>query len=87
MTRPLRIATVAACPFPSPRGTPVRIHRLSEALARRGHDVHVVTYHLGDDIQEAPFHVHRIRDVKFYHKTAPGPTYGKLLVLNPLLLR
>ena len=42
----MRIAIVAACPFPLPRGTPVRILRMAEALADRGHEVHVVTYHL-----------------------------------------
>jgi len=47
MTDSLRIAMIAACPFPWPRGTPIRIHRIAEAVARRGHAVHVVTYHLG----------------------------------------
>ena len=43
----LTIAMVAACPFPAPRGTPIRALRLAEALAARGHRVHVVTYHYG----------------------------------------
>ncbi|CAN5167478.1 hypothetical protein BH20GEM2_BH20GEM2_04590 [soil metagenome] len=34
---------VAACPLPAPRGTPIRILRLAEALALRGHEVHLVT--------------------------------------------
>ncbi len=34
---------VAACPYPARRGTPIRIHRLAEAMAARGHRVHVVT--------------------------------------------
>jgi len=80
----LRIAVVAACPLPWPRGTPIRIHRLSEALALRGHDVHMVTYHLGERDQ-APYSIHRIRPVPFYRRHAPGPTVGKSLVLNPLL--
>lgn len=83
----LRIAMVAACPFPYPRGTPIRIFRMAEALALRGHDVHVVTYHLGEDVGETPVHVHRIPHVPAYHRAAPGPTYGKLLVLDPLLWR
>jgi len=82
---PLRIAMVAACPFPYPRGTPIRILRMAEALARRGHEVHVVTYHLGGDVGESPLRVHRIPRVAAYRQTAPGPTYGKLLVLDPLL--
>jgi glycosyltransferase involved in cell wall biosynthesis/protein involved in polysaccharide export with SLBB domain len=42
--RKYRIAMVAACPFPSLRGSQALIRELSEALAAKGHDVHVVTY-------------------------------------------
>ena len=63
MSDRLRIAMLAACPFPWPRGTPIRIHRMTEALARHGHEVHVVTYHLGKELSASPYEVHRIRDV------------------------
>ncbi len=76
---------IAACPFPWPRGTPIRIHRIAEAVARRGHAVHVVTYHLGEDLADPPFIVHRIRDVPAYRRTAPGPTVRKLFQLDPML--
>jgi glycosyltransferase involved in cell wall biosynthesis len=85
MTESLRIAMIAACPFPWPRGTPVRIHRIAEAVARRGHAVHVVTYHLGEELADPPFVVHRIRDVPAYRHTAPGPTVRKLFQLDPML--
>lgn len=83
----LRIATVAACPFPYPRGTPTRILRLAEALARMGHEIHVVTYHLGDREVEVQVPVHRIRPVGTYKKLSPGPSYQKLLFLDPLLAK
>ena len=76
---------IAACPFPWPRGTPIRIHRIAEAVARRGHAVHVVTYHLGQELTDPPFVVHRIRDVPFYRRTSPGPTVRKLFLLDPML--
>ena len=85
MMRTRKIAMVAACPFPQSRGTPIRIHRMASALARRGHDVRVVTYHLGEDPEDAPFRIHRISNVPTYRKTSPGPTYQKLAVLDPLL--
>jgi glycosyltransferase involved in cell wall biosynthesis len=59
---------------------------MAEALARRGHDVQVVTYHLGDATTSLPFTVHRIRNVSRYTNAAPGPTWGKLLHLDFLLV-
>lgn len=85
MTRQYKIAMLAACPFPYPRGTPIRIHRMAESLASRGHDVHVISYHLGNDPGPVDFTIHRIANVPTYHKCTPGPTYQKLAVLDPLL--
>jgi 1,2-diacylglycerol 3-alpha-glucosyltransferase len=47
---PLRIAMVAACPFPSLRGSQVLIRELAQALADRGHAVHLVTYPFGESL-------------------------------------
>ena len=83
--RALRVGIVAACPFPLARGTPVRILRMAEALSERGHEVHVVTYHLGSGVVAPAVRVHRIRDLKFYSKLSPGPSYRKLLFVDPYL--
>lgn len=82
-----RVAMIAACPFPAARGTPIRVLRLAEALVRRGHDVHVVTYHLGEGAPDASIAVHRIARVPTYRRYEPGPTWQKLLLLDPLLAR
>ncbi|NNM33042.1 MAG: glycosyltransferase family 4 protein [Gemmatimonadetes bacterium] len=84
----MRILMVAACPLPWPRGTPIRIRRLAESLVKAGHEVEVATYHLGRRDQETQgVRVHRIEDVPGYTKTAPGPTVGKILRLDPRLRR
>lgn len=83
----LKIAVVAACPFPLARGTPVRILRIAEALAARGHEVHVATYHLGSGPVESGVRIHRIADVPSYTRLAPGPTYRKVLVVDRALRR
>ena len=85
--RSLRIAVVAACPFPIGRGTPVRILRLTEALAARGHQIEVFTYHLGEALTDPPFKVHRIAPWRAYAYTGPGPTLGKIFGLDPRLAR
>ena len=85
MTERYSIAMIAACPFPYPRGTPIRIFRMAQILSELGQEVHVVTYHLGQHVQSSPFAVHRIPNLKFYQKISPGPSYLKLLVVDPLL--
>jgi len=85
VSQKIRVAVVAACPFPLQRGTPARILRMSETLARRGHEIHVVTYHLGEGNHDASFHIHRTPAVRSYRKLSPGPSYQKLLLLDPLL--
>jgi 1,2-diacylglycerol 3-alpha-glucosyltransferase len=58
----MRVAMVAACPFPSSRGSQVLIRELAQTLAERGHRVHLVTYPHGENL--TPLHgflVHRVR--------------------------
>lgn len=84
--RRLNVVVVAACPFPAQRGTPVRILRSVESLCRRGHRVHVVTYHFGEEMGPvSPFIVHRTAQVGIGARYDAGPTLAKLLVLDPLL--
>ncbi len=83
----LRVAVVAACPFPVPRGTPIRILRLAEAVADRGHEVHVATYHLGSGKVASALQIHRIGDVPSYRKLSPGPSFRKLVQVDPALTR
>jgi glycosyltransferase involved in cell wall biosynthesis len=85
MTGRFRVAMVAACPFPAPRGTPIRIHRMADELTRRGHDVDVFTYHLGARDLDTAFDIYRIPNIRTYRKQSAGPTYQKLLLLDPLL--
>jgi glycosyltransferase involved in cell wall biosynthesis len=63
----------------------VRIYRMAEALTRRGHDVQLVAYHIGEKVSPIPFAVHRIRDIRGYTDHEPGPRLRKLLQLDPLL--
>jgi glycosyltransferase involved in cell wall biosynthesis len=85
VNRRYRVAMVAACPFPCPRGTPIRVRRMAEALTARGHDVHVVTYHFGQQDEPLPFPVHRTPCLSYYRRLAPGPTLGKLVLMDPML--
>jgi len=57
-----RIAMVAACPFPSLRGSQVFIRELAETLVAAGHEVHVVTYPAGEHMVPIKgMFIHRLR--------------------------
>lgn len=84
--RVVSVVLVAACPFPAPRGTPVRIARMAEALRDRGHDVQVVSYHLADGDDPEGIEVHRTPRVAGYRRMQAGPSLAKLLVMDPLLV-
>lgn len=77
--RPRRIAMVAACPFPANHGTPAGIKETAEALARKGHQVYLVTYHFGDGPAPRGVHIHRIADLGFGRRVVVGPTWHKPL--------
>jgi glycosyltransferase involved in cell wall biosynthesis len=77
----------AACPFPTSQGSQVLIRQLAEALAARGHAVHLVTYHLGEAAAPPPgVQVRRIPNVPGYRKIGSGPAWGKVLLDFLLLL-
>jgi glycosyltransferase involved in cell wall biosynthesis len=65
---------LAACPFPANHGTPGSIRELAEATAERGHEVHVVTYHIGEDLPLRGVKLHRISDWTGERKVTVGPT-------------
>ena len=84
---PLRIGMVAACPMPARRGTPLRVERLAQALAARGHAVELMTYHLAEEDGTYAFPIRRIYDRVERGNLPPGPTFAKLLRYDPALAR
>jgi glycosyltransferase involved in cell wall biosynthesis len=80
-----RIAMVAACPMPARRGTPLRVERLAEALAARGHEVELITYHVAEGPQPLGVPVHRIFRHPVYWRMPVGPSFRKLALYDPAL--
>ena len=77
-------------PFFVSRGTPIRVLEEARALARRGHRVTLVSYHIGEDLPEevlSGIDHRRIRKWLFwYKKTEAGANWQKIL-LDIMLLR
>lgn len=72
--RKLKVCVLAACPFPANHGTPGSIRELAEATAERGHEVHVVSYHMGDNLPLHGVQHHRIADWTGERRVVVGPT-------------
>jgi len=75
----LKVCVLAACPFPANHGTPGSIRELSEAIAARGHEVRVVTYHMGQDIPMQGIQLHRIKSLTKESGVVVGPTVRRPL--------
>lgn len=84
--RPLTIVMVAACPFPANHGSAASIREMSDAVARLGHRVHIVTYPIREELPIGDVQVHRVR-VPFLRpgKVKVGPAWEKFLY-NPLMM-
>ncbi len=71
----MRILGIAPTPFFADRGCHMRILGEIQALQRRGHEVLLLTYHLGRDLEGVP--TLRTPPVAWYRKLEAGPALGK----------
>lgn len=79
-----RIAVVAACPFPSLRGSQVLVRETAEHLAQAGHAVHVVTYPTAQHLTPvARIAIHRVARLPGLWTTRP---FGWQKVILDVLL-
>lgn len=79
----LRVLMIAPTPYFSDRGCHVRIYEEARALTKLGHEVCIVTYHLGRDMPGV--RVVRTPAVPWYDKLDAGPSWHKPY-LDALLL-
>lgn len=75
----MKILLLAPHPFYSQRGTPIAVRSLIEVLASKGHSVHVLTYHLGQDVAIPGCQLHRIPRWIGVKDVPPGFSFRKLL--------
>lgn len=76
----MKVLMIAPQPFFQPRGTPLSVlHRLN-TLSRLGHEIDLVTYHLGKDIDIPNVHYYRIPKVPFVNKIKIGPSKSKIIL-------
>ncbi len=71
----LRVLMIAPTPYFADRGCHVRIYEEARALTKLGHEVCIVTYHLGRDMPGV--RVLRIPQMPWYNKLEAGPSWHK----------
>ncbi|MDD2364902.1 MAG: glycosyltransferase family 4 protein [Desulfuromonadaceae bacterium] len=81
----LRLLMIAPTPYFADRGCHVRIYEEARALTRMGHEVCIVTYHLGRDMPGV--RVVRTPAVRWYKKLEAGPSWHKPYLDLLLLLK
>ncbi|GLI37381.1 glycoside hydrolase [Geobacter hydrogenophilus] len=71
----MKVLMVAPTPFFADRGCHVRIYEEARALMACGHEVRIVTYHLGRDM--AGIATNRTVRIPWYGKLSAGPSWHK----------
>ena len=67
-------------PFFSPRGTPISVRSRLAALSELGHEVDVITYHLGGEVKIPGVRIHRTMNFSFIKEVAVGPSMNKIFL-------
>jgi glycosyltransferase involved in cell wall biosynthesis len=75
----VKILMLAPHPFYQARGTPIAVKTVLEFLSDRGHQVDVLTYHEGSDVDIANVRIFRIPRVPGCDDIRPGFSFKKLI--------
>lgn len=73
----MKILLLAPHPFFQQRGTPIAERMLLQVLSARGHEIHVLTYHEGEDVDFPNCRIHRIPKIPVAG-IRPGFSWKKL---------
>jgi glycosyltransferase involved in cell wall biosynthesis len=75
----VKILLLAPQPFFQGRGTPIATRMVLDFLGGRGHQVDVLTYHEGSDLDIPNCRIHRIRPLPGVHNIRPGFSLKKII--------
>jgi glycosyltransferase involved in cell wall biosynthesis len=75
----VRILILAPHPFFQPRGTPIAVRRVLEFLSSRGHQLDLLTFHEGDNIDILNCRIHRIARPPWIRNVRAGFSLKKVV--------
>ena len=76
----LKVLMIAPEPFFEPRGTPISVYQRLHALVALGHEIDLLTYHVGHDVDIPGVKIYRVPSIPFITHVKIGPSQAKLLL-------
>jgi glycosyltransferase involved in cell wall biosynthesis len=76
----MKILMISPQPFFEPRGTPISVYQRLEALTALGHEIDLITYHVGKNVEMPNLKIHRVRGHKVIQHVRIGPSRAKILL-------
>lgn len=76
----MRVLMIAPQPYFEPRGTPISVNQRLTALSEMGHQVDLLTYHVGEDTPMNGVNIHRLPRIPFIRSVRIGPSVAKLFL-------
>lgn len=73
------ILVIAPQPFFQNRGTPIAVRLLVEELAHLGHEVHLLVYHEGEEVEIPGVRLHRIPALRAIKNIPPSLSWKKVV--------
>jgi glycosyltransferase involved in cell wall biosynthesis len=83
----MKILMITPEPFFEPRGTPISVYQRLEALSSLGHEIDLLTYHVGKDVDFKNVRIHRTPQFNYIKRVEIGPSWGKLFLDGLLILK
>jgi glycosyltransferase involved in cell wall biosynthesis len=80
----MKVLMIAPQPFFEPRGTPISVYQRLNGLSELGHEVDLVTYPIGADVEIPGVTIRRTFAVPFIKTIKIGPSFAKIILDIPL---
>ena len=76
----MKVLMISPQPFFEPRGTPISVYERLRALSSLGHEVDLVTYHVGKNVNIPGVRIHRTPRIPLINSIKIGPSWPKVLL-------
>lgn len=83
----MKILMLAPEPFFQPRGTPFSEYHRLRALSKLGHEIDLITYPIGQDVEIDNVSIYRSMRVPFINNINIGPSPAKIVLDIPLFIQ